>query len=169
MFLLVAKGRHAWNRLDTSSQFPEIVVFLQVLFLRQRSFIPLFIYLLFRNFTEGLRQRHLHLFACMGRYTLETYILQFHIWMKTTGLNGSPKRLLVVIPGYYWLNFAVLTVAYVFVSVRFSNLTGVLRDALIPDNLLSMCKIWTILIALGGTCWLSSLLWMGSLADVGWP
>ncbi|CAJ1390495.1 unnamed protein product [Effrenium voratum] len=133
------------------------------------SFIPLFIYLLFRNFTEGLRQRHLHLFACMGRYTLETYILQFHIWMKTTGLNGSPKRLLVVIPGYYWLNFAVLTVAYVFVSVRFSNLTGVLRDALIPDNLLSMCKIWTILIALGGTCWLSSLLWMGSLADVGWP
>eukprot|EP00435_Cladocopium_sp_Y103_P020417 s890_g5.t1 len=99
------------------------------------SFVPLTAYLILRNCTEGLRKRYLYLFAYMGRTTLETYIFQFHIWMRTTGLNGSPKKLLVVIPGSYWLNFAVLTAIYIFVSIRFSHLTGVLRDALIPSSL----------------------------------
>ena len=55
------------------------------------SFIPIFLYLVFRNLTERLRKFHLHGFAWCGKITLETYILQFHVWMKTTGVNGSPK------------------------------------------------------------------------------
>eukprot|EP00439_Symbiodinium_sp_Y106_P061597 s887_g9.t1 len=73
------------------------------------SFVPLTIYLIVRNLTPTLREYHLHLFAYMGRVTLETYIFQFHIWMRTTGLNGSPKKLLAVIPGYFWPNLVIVT------------------------------------------------------------
>ena len=128
-----------------------------------RSFVPLSAYLILRNCTEGLRKRYLYLFAYMGRTTLETYIFQFHIWMRTTGLNGSPKKLLVVVPGSYWMNFAVLTAIYIFVSIRFSHLTGVLRDALIPSSLRAMLWISVALLTAGGLCWVLSLIWTGSI------
>merc|ERR1712060_6415 len=82
------------------------------------SALPIVMYLLLRNACPWLRQRYLYLFAYLGRITLETYILQFHIWMKTTGVNGSPKKLLVVIPGHFWANFIVVSLAYLFMSVR---------------------------------------------------
>ena len=59
------------------------------------SFIPLFCYMVLRNMSPLLRRWHMHMFAWTGKITLETYILQFHIWMKTTGVNGSPKHLMV--------------------------------------------------------------------------
>jgi hypothetical protein len=40
------------------------------------SFIPIFLYLVLRNITAGLRRRHMHMFAWCGKITLETYILQ---------------------------------------------------------------------------------------------
>ena len=52
------------------------------------SFIPIFCYMVLRNCSPTLRRYHMHLFAWCGKVTLETYILQFHIWMKTTGING---------------------------------------------------------------------------------
>merc|ERR1719197_1293617 len=81
------------------------------------SFIPIACWLVLRNFVPCLRQRYLYLFAYLGRVTLETYILQFHVWMKTTGVNGSPKSLLVLIPQSYWLNFVVVSAIYIAVSV----------------------------------------------------
>ena len=84
--------------------------------------------------TPALRARYVHLFTFLGQVTLETYILQFHVWMKTTGLNGSPKFLLVLIEGHFWLNFAVVSAAYFLVSVRVFRLTCALRDALVPDD-----------------------------------
>ena len=98
------------------------------------SWVPVACYIVLRNLTPGLRSTYLHLFTFLGKVTLETYILQFHIWMKTTGLNGSPKFLLVVVEGHFWLNFAVVSAAYFFVSVRVFRLTVALRDALIPDD-----------------------------------
>ena len=117
------------------------------------------VYLILRNCTEGLRKHYLSLFAYMGRTTLETYIFQFHIWMRTTGLNGSPKKLLVIVPGYYWLNFIVLTALYIFVSVRFSHLTGVLRDALIPESFGAMARVLLGLSSAAILCWVLSLWW----------
>ena len=38
--------------------------------------------------------------------------------MKTTGINGSPKHLMVWLDGYYWTNFILITLAYVLVSCR---------------------------------------------------
>ena len=121
-----------------------------------RSFVPLTIYLVLRNLTTTLREYHLHLFAYMGRVTLETYIFQFHIWMRTTGLNGSPKKLLAVVPGFFWPNFVILSGIYLLVSIRFSHLTGVLRDELIPESLQSMSKIWTGLLTVSMLCWVAA-------------
>jgi len=98
------------------------------------SWLPILAYIIVRNLTPWLRARYLHLFTFLGQVTLETYILQFHIWMKTTGLNGSPKFLLVLFPNYFWLNFAVVSAVYFLVSVRVFRLTVALRDALVPED-----------------------------------
>merc|ERR1712151_264188 len=98
------------------------------------SFIPLAAWLLLRNFVPCLRQRYLYVFAYLGRVTLETYILQFHVWMKTTGVNGSPKLLLAPIQGHYWANFALMSAIYLFLSIRCFHLTVSLRDAFIPES-----------------------------------
>lgn len=94
------------------------------------SFVPIAIFLLLRNLVPALRRHHLWLFSFMGKYTLETYILQFHIWMRTTGLNGSPKHLLQWVPGSYWANFAAVTTVYIWLSVRVFNLTATLSETL---------------------------------------
>merc|ERR1719238_2710421 len=98
------------------------------------SFIPIFLYLVLRNLTERLRKYHMHLFAWCGKITLETYILQFHMWMKTTGVNGSPKYLMVWLPGFYWTNFVLISAVYVFVSFRVFHITAALRDVAIPKE-----------------------------------
>ena len=104
------------------------------------SWIPIAAYVVLRNLTPFLRARYVHLFTFLGKVTLETYILQFHVWMKTTGLNGSPKFLLVLVEGHFWLNFALVSAAYFFVSVRVFRLTVALRDALIPDDAADLPK-----------------------------
>jgi hypothetical protein len=98
------------------------------------SFIAIFAYLVLRNIVSALRRRYLHLFAWCGKITLETYILQFHVWMKTTGINGSPKYLMVWLPGYYWTNFVLVTTVYVFLSYRVFIITAALRDVVIPKE-----------------------------------
>merc|ERR1712048_1483653 len=64
----------------------------------------------------------------------ETYILQFHVWMKTTGINGSPKQLLAPIQSSYWANFVFMSAMYLFLSIRCFHLTVSLRDAFIPES-----------------------------------
>jgi hypothetical protein len=54
--------------------------------------------------------------------------------MKTTGINGSPKHLLVWLPGYYWLNFALVSAVYIVISYRVFIITAALRDAVIPKQ-----------------------------------
>jgi len=104
------------------------------------SFIPIFVYMVLRNVTPLMRRWHMHLFAWTGKITLETYILQFHIWMKTTGINGSPKNLMVLIPGWYWTNFVLISAVYVFVSYRVFMITNLLKDAVIPKEPLDIFK-----------------------------
>jgi hypothetical protein len=98
------------------------------------SFIPIWCYMVLRNCSPTLRRWHMHLFAWCGKVTLETYILQFHIWMKSTGINGSPKFLMVWLPGWFYTNFLLTTVVFIFVSYRIFKITVVLRDACIPRD-----------------------------------
>ena len=71
------------------------------------SWIPITLWIVYRNILPTMRLYNLRLYGWLGCITLETYIGQFHIWLKTAVPNGQPKALLSLAPGYPLLNFAL--------------------------------------------------------------
>ena len=45
--------------------------------------IPILVFALIRNFTPALRRHHSRLFTWFGKCSLETFILQYHIWLAS--------------------------------------------------------------------------------------
>ena len=103
--------------------FP-FVFFFSFLFL---SF-PLFFCVTQPPFFSFLRWRlkYLSVLAWMGRSTLETYLLQFHLF-----LSSSSKTQVVYVPGYPYVNFLVGTTIFLYLSHKTLHLTNTLSDALI--------------------------------------
>ena len=99
------------------------------------SFIPIILFIILRNIFTTARQYHLHLFEFLGKTTLETYIAQFHIWMATTGPNGSPKQILRILPeDWFVTNFCVVSIIFFAVSYRLFQCTNAIRPILVPGK-----------------------------------
>lgn len=98
------------------------------------GFIPLIAYIYLRNLTPTLRSYSLDLLHQIGKTTLETYLMQHHIW-----LTSDAKSLLTLIPGWPKANMLVVTMIYFYVSRRLYRLTLFLRGMLLPDKSLSDC------------------------------
>ncbi|CAN0589917.1 unnamed protein product, partial [Ectocarpus sp. 12 AP-2014] len=92
--------------------------------------IPVLTYIYVRNLTPLMRTRYLEPLHSLGKITLETYLMQHHIW-----LTSNAKTLLVVIPGSPKLNMVIVTVCYVLVSRELYRLTMSLRGMCLPDEL----------------------------------
>ena len=93
------------------------------------GFIPLVTYIYFRNLTPTLRSYSLDLLHQIGKTTLETYLMQHHIW-----LTSNAKSLLTLIPGWPKVNFLVVSIGYFFLSRRLYRITLFLRGMLMPDD-----------------------------------
>jgi hypothetical protein len=86
------------------------------------AIIPLTSYIFFRNITPGIRSGVSMSFHDLGKTTLETYLLQHHIW-----LTSNAKTLLTITPGHPWINFALATLLFFVVSKELYRLTMSLR------------------------------------------
>jgi len=91
--------------------------------------IPLLTYIYLRNITPKMRSYTMELIHEIGKTTLETYLMQHHIW-----LTSNSKTILVLIPGWPRVNLALVTYLYVIISRKLHKLTLLLRGMLLPND-----------------------------------
>jgi len=89
------------------------------------SFLPILAFIVLRNSSQRLRNSHSAAFAFIGRCSLETFILQFHIW-----LAADTKGILVMIgPSQWrWLSFMVGTILFIYMSWKIAAVTVTITE-----------------------------------------
>lgn len=86
------------------------------------TIVPLTTYIFFRNITPQVRSGISMSLHALGKTTLETYLLQHHIW-----LTSNAKTLLTLVPNYPWVNFTLASILFYVVSKELYRLTMSLR------------------------------------------
>jgi len=87
------------------------------------SWIPIISFVVLRNANATLRSASSQMFGFIGRCSLETFIVQYHLWMA-----ADTKGLLIVIPWTRWriLNMIVTTTIFVWLSNQVAQATTVM-------------------------------------------
>ncbi|ESO86103.1 hypothetical protein LOTGIDRAFT_63982, partial [Lottia gigantea] len=110
------------------------------------SFIPILSYIVLRNSFPILRKYHVHLFAWLGKITLETYLCQLHIY-----LQSNAKDLLLFIPESRLLNFSLSTIIYLIASYFLFLITNNFSSFLIPKDVKLVLRYAAIGVAIFGS------------------
>ena len=115
------------------------------------TIIPLTGYIFFRNMTPWLRGFNSGMLHNLGKTTLETYLLQHHLW-----LTSNAKTLLTLVPNHRWINFLLCSALFFTVAKELYRLTMSLRGMILPDdpriawrNLLGMTGVLSAYYAVG--------------------
>ena len=115
--------------------------------------LPIVIYALLRNLHPILRAYNLNLFTWLGKITLETYLSQIHLYMI-----GDAQAILVYLPQYPMLNFALSTLIYVSVSYALFHLTVFFSGYIFPRNMKVVIKNIILGCLWIGLCYLLSFI-----------
>ncbi|KAL0578732.1 hypothetical protein V5O48_003288 [Marasmius crinis-equi] len=95
------------------------------------SVLPIMAYVILRNASEALRSTYSRAFAFVGRCSLETFVIQYHLW-----LAADSKGLLVVLGGAIprAFNFIVTTTILIYLSHQVSRATAVVVAAICNEG-----------------------------------
>lgn len=113
--------------------------------------LPVLAFVVLRNATQALRDFHSRLFAWLGRFSLETFILQYHIW-----LAADTKALLSLglwtrnsLPGVTWpdklgwcCEFILITSLFLWTSEAVADATNILTSFIVEGH--SKTATWAL-------------------------
>jgi len=131
------------------------------------AIVPLVTYLFIRNISKTFRSYYLHGLHWFGTITLESYLLQYHVW-----LADNAAKLLNIIEGQWLLTFVIASCLHVFLATQVFNITNQLRSLVLPNNLPEALRNLAMLMAaifasfLVAHTFASSALGAGSLCAV---
>ena len=89
------------------------------------SWVPIISFVILRNANATLRSASSRMFGFIGRCSLETFIIQYHLWMA-----ADTKGLLIVIPWTRWRisNMIITTMIFVWLSNQVAQATTVMTS-----------------------------------------
>lgn len=90
------------------------------------SWVPILSFVFLRNCSRYTRNFHLSIFSWLGRHSLETFTLQFHIWLAGDTKGLLAFRLFGLKTSIYgrWLDFVCITLIFFWLSCHISAATA---------------------------------------------
>lgn len=106
------------------------------------SFGPILTFVALRNSCSWMRRYHSRVFAWMGRYSLETFILQYHIWLAadTKGVLSTGFFLRNRDVGR-WVDFVVLTTFFLWICWHVAGATQTLTAYIVEPSSMQEAEI----------------------------